>query len=168
MIGRNRKGQKGFTLVELLVVMAIMAVLIGISIAGLGYAMRKSRNIARSAAASNMDKALASYYADEQRYPSNGGNIDAIATSDLDEYLEGAWDPGPPNTVLCYRANTDRTFYAICVSNEITDGTYDYICYGPGVGKTGWPSKDNDTCTTCGTCRKFGGGTTWADHGGGN
>jgi prepilin-type N-terminal cleavage/methylation domain-containing protein len=159
----------GFTLVELLVVMAIMAVLIGISVAGLGYAMRRSRNISRSSSATNLDKALASHYADEQSYPAQD-TIDNLASSALDEYLEGSWDPGPPMTVYCYKSGQNDTLYSVCVSQEQNDATHNYVCYGPGVGKdSSWPGNGElDTCTNCGSCKIFEENGNWGNHDGGD
>jgi len=164
MTGNKRKGQKGFTLVELLVVMAIMAVLIGISVAGLGYALRRSRNIARSASMSNLDKAFASYYADNQDYPADGSTIeDLVASSgDLDVYLEGTWDGGPPGSKYYYKAGNSDTIYSVCVSQEKTATVENFVCLGPGVGSTGWPDKEQSTCSeaVCGEESEWS-GTAW-------
>ena len=156
-----KKKEAGFTLVELLVVMAIMAVLIGISVAGLGFAMRRSRNIARSAAMSNLDKALASHYADEQQYPAQG-NLDSLVSNALNDYLEGTWDPGAPNSVYCYRTGNTNTIYAVCVSQEDNAADNSFVCLGPGVGKSGWPQKEQGACTNCGNCRKYT-GSSWGN-----
>jgi prepilin-type N-terminal cleavage/methylation domain-containing protein len=165
----KKRNEKGFTLVELLVVMGIMAVLIGISVAGLGFAMRRSRNIARSAAMSNLDKALQAHYADDQTYPDDGNAIDEIigetgnmTPPPLEEYLEGTWDAGAPGTTFCYRTDNANVKYSICVSQEQGDGTDNFQCTGPGVGQSGWPSKEvSGDCTNCGTCRVYGPNEEW-------
>jgi len=56
--------RKGFTLVELLVVMAIMSILTIITVSQFGSAQKRSRDVARKADLNSLSKALLSYYAD--------------------------------------------------------------------------------------------------------
>jgi type IV pilus assembly protein PilA len=141
-----RTSLRGFTLVELLVVMAIMAVLIGISIAGLGYAMRRSRNIARQAAAANLDRAIESYYSDNQTYPTAGDvvpptTIGVLVDDILEPYLEGSWDV-PPRTCVAY-LSPDGERYVAGASQEVAGGTQDMYWTGPGLSAgAGWPEDD--------------------------
>lgn len=163
----NRSKSEGFTLVEVLVVIVIVAVLGGIAAAGLGYAMRRSRNLARQAAANNLDKAFAAYYADNQGYPAEAG-VDTLADGDLKQYLEGSWDQGPTNSEYYYMVDTNvpPLLYAVCYNQERAgDNHYDYQCVGPGVGQTDFPDKDasneDGDCVDCGgICRKWD-GTKW-------
>lgn len=153
---KKNNREKGFTLVELLVVMGIMAVLIMIAIAGLGFAMRRSRNIARAAGLSNLDKSLASYYTDHQDYPDDGTTVEELTEgedADLAPYLEGSWDPGP-GTTQYYYTNTGYA-YIICVSQETLGDGYEYNCMGPGI-----QSEDDRTNPP--------GGATCQEHDSGN
>ena len=61
---------KGFTLVELLIVMAIIGILIAIAIVGLGAAQADARNSARETAVKGMAGLLETYYGTNQTYPS--------------------------------------------------------------------------------------------------
>jgi prepilin-type N-terminal cleavage/methylation domain-containing protein len=155
--------QKGFTLVELLIVMAIIAVLVGITIAGLGFAMRRSRNIARMSAMTNLDRAVSSYYSDEREYPANGSAVDDMVASDgaLYQYLEGSWETPSGSTYYYLSDAADNAiYYMFCVNQEQT-GTTDelYECVGSGIGQTGFPSETSDVdCegdTNCGTAATF-------------
>ena len=73
---------KGFTLVELLIVMAIIGVLIAIAIVGLGAAQADARNSARETAVKGIAGLLETYYgANGQTYPSgaqmnSAGNVE--------------------------------------------------------------------------------------------
>lgn len=61
--------EKGFTLVELLVVMAIIGILIALAIAGLNIARRNARDTTRKADAQNLRILLEDYYLTAKRYP---------------------------------------------------------------------------------------------------
>lgn len=140
-----------FTLVELVVVIAILALLAVISVAGLGAALRGSRNVTRVAQISNLDKAFAAYYADNQKYPNDSVDIEKLATTELEPYLEGTWDPGslPGNTYIIYCSTLcdgQALAYSICVNQEDRGtnangvGDYRYECLGPGVGQDNFPA----------------------------
>ena len=160
--------EQGFTLVELLVVMAILAVLIAISVAGLGYAMRRSRNISRAASIENLQIAIEAFYSDEQEYPTldvsdvaidNIGDLVAPGGGTvLEPYIESAFD-APPDTEIYYRS--DGQLYTVCVNQEVRGTTnYDFVCAGSGVDSPGYPTREisGGTCTNCaGVCTVWGG-----------
>jgi prepilin-type N-terminal cleavage/methylation domain-containing protein len=162
--------EEGFTLVELLIVMAIMAVLIGLSVAGLRYATIRSRNIARASAMSNLDTALQAYYSDQNKYPASTETVLTLTSvpGTLKSFLEGSFDGGANGSKYIYKSNsaTNATFYTICVNQEKTVGNQcDWICAGPGIGQPGGypPTKKivGQTCAACAVC-----GTpvcTWQD-----
>ena len=151
------KKDSGFTLVELLIVMAIIAVLVGITIAGLGFAMRRSRNIARMSAMTNLDRALTSYYSDELEYPiaaADNAVVDFVDTGGvLDQYLEGSWE-APAASEFWYKSDADGMYFTVCVNQEETGTTVDvYNCTGPGIGQPLFPDQaDDETCETGGIC----------------
>lgn len=62
--------RKGFTLVELMVAMAIVAVLIGLSVFGISTAQRVLRDNQRRDAVNDIAVLLNAYYAERQEYPS--------------------------------------------------------------------------------------------------
>lgn len=147
--------EKGFTLVELLVVMAILAVLIAISVAGLGYAMRRSRNISRQASIENLQIALEAYYSDEQEYPVDtsltNGVSDLTPGGLLAPYIESAFD-APPNTEIYYRSN-DGQLYTVCVNQEVRNTTdYSFVCTGSGIDATNYPTREIDPGAGCVDC----------------
>jgi prepilin-type N-terminal cleavage/methylation domain-containing protein len=71
----NRQNRKGFTLVELLVVISIIAVIIGVSMSNLLGARGRARYAARKSNLMEMKNALRLYYNDYQSYPT--ANADA-------------------------------------------------------------------------------------------
>jgi general secretion pathway protein G len=67
----TRRRQRGFTLIELIVVVTIIGLLAGIAVVGIGHAQQKARENILKADLANMRKAIDDFYADKQRYPTS-------------------------------------------------------------------------------------------------
>jgi general secretion pathway protein G len=67
----RRRGQRGFTLIELIVVVTIIGILAGIAVVHVRNAQRKAMDTALRADLHEMRKAIDDFYADKQRYPSD-------------------------------------------------------------------------------------------------
>ena len=74
------KQHKAFTLVELMVAMAIIAVLIGMSVFGIATAQRVLRDNQRRDNLKNVAAALNSYYATNSTYPSSIASVSGDKT----------------------------------------------------------------------------------------
>jgi len=98
-----KDNKKGFTLVELLVVISIISLLASFSIVSLGQARVKARNANRLGEMNNVRKALQLYYDNNLEYPIvacsidgsdndwSGGNYQGATNdcyNDLSDYLE--------------------------------------------------------------------------------
>lgn len=77
---------KAFTLVELMVVMAIIAFLSVGAYAGITFALRQGRNTQRMRVADQLQTALTAYYADFQKYPTCTG-ASRMSTSNSSLYV---------------------------------------------------------------------------------
>ena len=77
----RKRSQKGFTLIELIVVVTIIGILAGVAIANVRYANQKAREAALKHDLFEMRKAIDDYYADKQKYP------DSLATLKSEHYL---------------------------------------------------------------------------------
>ena len=88
MKGINAK--KGFTLVELLVVISIISLLTSIVLASLNDARKKARDSARISSVLQVQKALAMYFSDKGGYPGVVQNSDPSGT----KYLTTVLVPG--------------------------------------------------------------------------
>jgi general secretion pathway protein G len=68
---RNQKQQKGFTLIELIVVVTIIGILAAVAIVNVRNAQRKAQEAALRDDLHEMRKAIDDFYADKQRYPTD-------------------------------------------------------------------------------------------------
>lgn len=67
----RRRGQRGFTLIELIVVVTIIGILAGIAVVHVRNAQKKALDTAVRADLHEMRKAIDDFYADKQRYPTD-------------------------------------------------------------------------------------------------
>jgi general secretion pathway protein G len=66
---RTRRRERGFTLIELIVVVTIIGILAGVAVVNIRNAQRKAREAALKDNLFSMRQALDNFYADKQRYP---------------------------------------------------------------------------------------------------
>jgi general secretion pathway protein G len=70
-IARRRRSERGFSLIELIVVVTIVGILAGIALINVRTAQTKAREAALKENLFQMRKAIDNFYADKQRYPSS-------------------------------------------------------------------------------------------------
>lgn len=115
MINRNVPGnERGFTLLELLVVIGIIAILVSMATVSYNSAQVRSRDARRRSDLNSMRNSLEQYYA------ANSFVYPAATCSDADSYVQGSWpvDPGGGS----YTETCAGSTYCICALLEAGSG----------------------------------------------
>ena len=114
--------KKGFTIIEMLIVVTIIAVLAGLILRGMGGALPRSRDARRLGDLKNIQNMLELYYTKHNTYPTD---LDTLA-NDLSTTLPKDPSTGSP---YCYTAsnptldNTIYNGYILGAQLEITSST---------------------------------------------
>ncbi|MEI7452084.1 MAG: prepilin-type N-terminal cleavage/methylation domain-containing protein [Candidatus Falkowbacteria bacterium] len=115
--------KKAFTLIELLIVIAIIGLLATLSVIALNNARAKSRDAKRVADVKQMQTALELFFNDAQRYPTTN----EIATSPTIAYGSNVYMSIIPTPPTPPAAHVEYTY----TSNDINTYTLQYFLEGP-------------------------------------
>jgi general secretion pathway protein G len=139
---RTENRQKGFTLIELIVVVTIIGILAGVAISNVKWAQQKAREAALRHDLFEIRKAIDDYYADKQKYP------DSLQTLVSDKYLRKL----PPDPITQrvdweeVQATTDPNDPAAVDTSgdnaSLTPGIIDVRSAAPGNALDGTPYHD--------------------------
>ena len=141
---------KGFTLVEVLIVMGILLILMAIGVAVGRYAIDRANRIYHQDMADRLFEALVKYKLDYEEYPRLGSCATCIdeqffaealgykgVNDVLKPYIEdGAFDGGTDATYYYYVDPVSAQFVVVCVSLGGVDdqGEQGHYCTGDGIG----------------------------------
>ena len=89
------RSTSGFTIIELMIVMTVIAILAGMALFGLGKAQQQARDSQRIQTLTGVQSLLERYYGDNQTYPS-GGFCSMLSTLSGGNYI--ASNPNDPST----------------------------------------------------------------------
>lgn len=132
------KIRKGFTLIEMLVVVSLIGVLTTLVAANLNSARERARDTQRKSDLRNIETALRLYYQDYQAFPANGSNGEISGCGSAGASLctwGGAWSDGSgtymnkltkdplPDQSYKYAASADKESYTLdaCLENKSDD-----------------------------------------------
>jgi general secretion pathway protein G len=143
--------KNGFTLVEVLIVIAIIAVLATLGITNFSAASKKARDSVRKSDLSAINQALVLYRSDRGNYPAVSGQADvvldisAVAANKLTPtYIREV--PKAPNAVGVYNYVGAAKQFTLCTKLEMPTGNYK-------LDSGAVPSTSQKTCeNVAGTC----------------
>lgn len=171
---------KGFTLVEMLIVMGILAILMVLGITVGRFAIQRANRIAHQGAVDQLDQAMQAFYTVNRKYPSDTdcASMNTLLTNSSDclgDFIEGGWDGGSEATYY-YTADSISQSFLVCVSiggidDELEQG---YYCSGNAWGDsdanaTNITTKDvahDDGTELSGWVNSDWNGTDWGTGGG--
>lgn len=119
------KKQSGFTLVELMITVAIIAILAAIGVTTYSSAQKGARDGKRIADMNEIQNALEQYYSINQSYPASGSPVVITAITALNTYFTRGVPPTDPNPSFAnytyYPCSTNQK-YIMCVALESPTG----------------------------------------------
>lgn len=122
----NKKG-KGFTIVEVLVVIVIIAILFTVIFVAVGDIRMKARNTKRESDMGQVNKALQLYQNEEENYPvGNYGNLDVLVPNYIGELPKDPFDSTVDGCDYYYTYSSDGTTYTLTYHTEPTDDCFLY------------------------------------------
>jgi type II secretion system protein G len=149
---RRHAGERGFTLIELMIVVAIIAILAGILVPNFVNARAQAQTSACESNLRAIATAMELYYADNQRYPDAGSVPDALNATGVQYLNNTPRDPADagttPGKYTFTQPTGDGQSYLIVCPGTHAASTLAKITTDAGGGKAG------DLCGTHG-CTKI-------------
>ncbi len=140
---KKDRSRAGFTLVELIIVMAIIGILAGVVLVNVGPQREKARRTRAIADIKEMDTMLEIYHADNGDYPTSQQGLQALITEPSTPPVPGNWQ-GP------YMKNRRQppldpwgNEYVYVSPGQQNPDTFDLYSYGAD-GRSGGSGKDED------------------------
>jgi len=150
---KHLKSTRGFTLIEMLIVITIIAVLASMILVGMGGARAKARDARRIGDLHNVQNALELYYANNGTYPTGTYNSptewDTFAGILINANIGVHRIPKDPldNNTYYYRyeANSDGTNYVLGAQLETQDSSLDNDIDGTPISTINCGTGDHTT-----------------------
>lgn len=135
--------QKGFTIVELLIVIVVIGILAAITIVAYNGIQGRAKDSQTDSALSQVKKAMEIYRADNGFYPAcgtdNGGcSYTALPSSLVPAYLSSL--PGSPELMSYVRGTPESQSYAININYTVKVDCKSGVNVNPGWWGTGIPT----------------------------
>lgn len=122
---RGRRFRRGFTLIELMVVMSIIALLLTIAVPRYLSSVERSKEAVLHSDLATMREAIDKYYGDRAKYPDT-----------LDELVSGKYLRNLPQDPF---TESTTTWVAVPPEDPAKGGVYDVKSGAPGKARDGTP-----------------------------
>jgi type II secretion system protein G len=106
----RKMNQKGFTIIELLVVIVIIGILVALTLPNLFSAQARGRDTDRKNELKNLQQRLETYFNDNDGYPATLGDLDPAPTTDETQ--------GPRADAYTYVTDTDTFTLTADLEND--------------------------------------------------
>ena len=126
----NRFLKQGFTLIELMVVVVILATLVGLGAIGVAKTLSGAESTKRSSFARVVNSAIAAYKNETGEYPIPSGNVSSFGTVN-----NNAIDKGNAEVMMLLLGRTANGARDDAKRAYITDSSMLYVCQGKRVSK---------------------------------
>jgi len=123
----NKQNIKGFTLLEILVVMVILGVLVTIGLRTFSTSQMRARDAKRKSDVGQIARALELFYADHGYYPVHNSDGEIAAYDDDDDFVSFDWgevfnDPAQVSTIYMGNLPKDPSGLSYVYKSYINDG----------------------------------------------
>jgi|ERR1017187_948609 general secretion pathway protein G len=130
------KGRRGFTLIEILVVIVILTILVGIVVGAAKYAITKGQTSRAQAEIATMEDALERYKSDNGAYPSSdiGSTTRALAVNNaVNDSISLYVALTTPKSYMTFKPNQLKTVGGVTYIVDPFGLPYNYYCH-PSAG----------------------------------
>jgi len=135
--------KRGFSLIELMVVIGIIVMMLSVAFVAIGEARKNTRDKARVADLAQIEFALNLYAQKNRDYPSYDGGVEVGVGEDIDEQLAVYWPSIPTDPKSSGASNTEYSYW---YHSDFECGGTNHIIVLARTMERGKSSNFNDVC----------------------